>query len=286
MVLALVIGVGLLFAASWLLWPTRAQEQALALLTAPVPEPQGRNAFADVWLLRYDLTPAERVRITADDVERFNRRGAPAFGADGTVAAETPGFASVAEGRYPVERLQDPDRVLCESTGVDCLDKVRAKPEQVRAVLDAHKGLLRRTRDALENSDYLGMPFRLTYETPFAIAAMSDGMRLMRTDAAQAFMQGDHDGGLTRACRAADAWRRWMREPDLLIDLMMGDAALSGWLDLQGEMLASLPADVSLPAACASLRDPPSLDERSFCRVVRREFEFTRSLIELAGDGR
>ncbi|MCL6714069.1 hypothetical protein M8R20_44575 [Pseudomonas sp. R2.Fl] len=283
--LALGILAGALYAASWLLWPTRAQKQALAEMTAPLPVPAGRNAFADVWLLRYDLTPAERVRIAADDVERFNRRGAPAFGADGTVAAETPGFTSAAEGRYPAERLQDPDRVLCESTGVDCLDKVRAKPEQVRALLDAHAGLLQRTRDALENSDYLRMPFRLTYETPFAIAAMSDGMRLMRTDAAQAFVQGDHDAGLTRACRAADAWRRWMREPDLLIDLMMGDAALSGWLDLQGQMLASLPADVPLPAACASLRDPPSLDERSFCRVVQREFEFTRSLIELAGDG-
>lgn len=284
-VLALGILTGALYAASWLLWPTRAQEQALAEMTAPLPVPAGRNAFADVWLLRYDLTPAERARITAGDVERFNRRGAPAFGADGTVAAETPGFASAAAGRYPAERLQDPDRVLCESTEVDCLDKVRAKPEQVRALLDAHAGLLQRTRDALENSDYLRMPFRLTYETPFAITAMSDGMRLMRTDAARLFVQGDHDAGLTRACRAADAWRRWMREPDLLIDLMMGDSALTGWLALQGQMLASLPANAPLPAACASLRDPPSLDERSFCRVVQREFEFTRSLIELAGDG-
>nr|WP_295382727.1 hypothetical protein [Pseudoxanthomonas sp.] len=283
--LALLMLAGTLFAISRLHWPTRAQQQALADMTAPVPMPAGRNAFADVWLLRYDLADGERARIAAGDVERFNRRGAPGFAADGRIIEDAPAFVSLAEGRYPQEKLEDPGRLLCNIIDDDCLGKVRAAPARVDAILAAHAGLLQRTRDALERNDYLRTPFRLSYDTPFAIAGLSDGARLMRTAAARAYARGEHVPALAETCRATVAWRRWMRHPDLLLDLMMGDAALRGWLALQGQMLASLPADVALPAECASLREPPPLAGSSLCKVARREFEFTRSLFELAGDG-
>ncbi|MGX5732020.1 hypothetical protein ACWKWK_15995 [Pseudoxanthomonas beigongshangi] len=285
-VLGVLVLAGALFATSRLHWPTRAQQRALAEMTTPLPVPAGKNAFADVWLLRYDLTETERTRIAGEDVERFNRRGVPGFAADGTVSDETPGFTSVAEGRYPQEKLHDPGRVLCNAGNDDCLGKVRAEPARIDAILVAHAGLLERTRDALERNDYLRTPFRLTYDTPLAIAGLNDGMRLMRTAAARAYVRGETVSALAETCRATAAWRHWMRHPDLLLDLMMGDAALRGWLALQGQMLASLPADVSLPAACASLREPPPPGGASLCQVARREFAFARSLLDLAGDGK
>lgn len=285
MVLVLLLVVGAAYAISRLYWPTRAQQRALAQMTAPPPVPAGRNAFADVWLLRYDLAPAERARIAAADAERFNRRDAPGLAGDGTIAGDAPGFASLAAAHHSQEQLRDPDRVLCHPGNDDCLAKVRAAPAKIDALLAAHAGLLQRSRDALERSDYLRTPFRLTYDTPYPIANLGDGMRLMRTAAARAYVRGEHQSALAASCRAAAGWRRWMRQPDLLVDLMVGDAALRDWLALQGQMLAALPAATPLPADCASLREPPPPAVGSLCRVMQREFEFTRSLFDPAGDG-
>lgn len=275
LMLALVILAGGLFAASWLFWPTRAQEQALAMLTTPVPEPQGRNAFADVWLLRYDLSPEARERIADADVARFNR--SPLV-YDGTGLAEP--FVSDAKAGREEQRLPPSSDHGCGLRMPDCLERVRGDPDKAAALLAAHAGLLQRTQDALERNDYLRSRFHMRLDMPFAITAMGEGAALMRIDAALAFARGERERGLEKSCRSLVAWRRWMRQPDLLIDAMLGDAAIRAWLELQGQMLAELPADVPLPAACQSLREPPPLANDAMCRVVKREFEFSRPMFE------
>ncbi|WP_141453603.1 hypothetical protein [Pseudoxanthomonas sp. z9] len=281
-VLAAGILAGLLFAASWLFWPTRAQEQALALLTIPVPEPQGGNAFADVWLLRYDLTPEARERIAAADVARFNRSPATY---DGTGLAEP--FVSDADAGHREERLPPASDHGCGlRMSAGCLERVRSDPAKAAALLDAHAGLLQRSREALEYNDYLRSRFHMRPDMPFAIIAMGEGSALMRIDAALSFVRGERMRGLESSCRSVVAWRRWMRQPDLLIDAMMGDAAIRGWLEMQGQMLAELPADVPLPAACQSLREPPPLTNDAMCRVIKREFEFSRPALEQNGYGK
>lgn len=280
LMLALVILVGVLFAASWLFWPTRAQEQALAMLTTPAPEPQGRNAFADVWLLRYDLSPEARERIAAEDVARFNRR--PVVPDD---AAPAEPFVSGAEAGHREEKLPPSSDHGCGLRAPDCLGRVRNAPDKAAALLSAHAGLLQRSRDALEHNDYLRNRFRMQVDMPFAIAAMSDGAALMRIDAALAFVRGERERGMESTCRSVVAWRRWMRQPDLLIDAMMGDAAIRGWLELQGQMLVELPVGAPLPAVCRSLREPPPLADDAMCRVIKREFEFSRPMFERDGTG-
>ncbi len=277
-VLVLAVLVGALFAVSWLFWPTRAQEQALAMLTTPTPEPPGRNAFADVWLLRYDLPPEARARIAAEDVARFGRR--PAMPDDAGLAEP---FASSAETAQREEKLPPSSSHACGLRTPDCLGRVREDPGKAAALLSAHAGILQRSWDALEHNDYLRSRFRMQVDMPFAIHAMSDGGALMRIDAALAFVRGERERGVESTCRGIVAWRRWMRQPDLLIDAMMGDAAIRGWLELQGQMLVEFPADAPLPAACRSLREPPPMADDVMCRVIKREFEFSRPMFERDG---
>ncbi|HEY0659874.1 MAG TPA: hypothetical protein VGD21_00910 [Lysobacter sp.] len=271
-----------LFAVSRLRGPTAEQQEALVLLEEK-DKPAGRNAFAAIWLLPYDVPESEQEDIAAADVRRF--AATEPMGADAAdIAANAAPFETVAAKRYPSLALSDPEReLLCNLRDAGCLAHVRAHKTEIAEIVDKHGRLIERTR-ALASYDYLRSGFPSRFDAPFAVISVNDGMKLVHTRNVLDFVEGRTTEALHGICASAAPWRRIIRRPDILVDQMLGVAAISGAAAAFAEMLVELPAKYPLPAECASAFSIATDDELSSCAVMRGEFRYaggvTASLIK------
>lgn len=276
-VLLLVI---VLWAVSRLRGPSAGQEQALALMEKPW-QPQGRNAFAAMWLLQYDVPETEQAAIVAEDARRLGAVPVAGFeaGADRTL----PAFESVAKDRYRDLSPSAQDLAMfCGTRETGCLDKVGADIDAYSALAKRNEALFARVA-ALSKYDYdkNGLAWRL--DTPFPRFGLGN---VLMTQHALEFARGDLDAALDGTCRDIATWRRLGANSDSLIARMIGIAySTDGYGRLLAEMLEPLPPDIALPQSCVAALAPMSPQELSLCRPLQGEFQFSNGTLETISRG-
>jgi hypothetical protein len=247
--------------------PTAAQRDAVLEMQV-VPEPVGRNAFAALWLLPYDVPEAEQEAVAAEDVRRYSPAASmPAdFRAEGHA-----GFMSIAESRYPDLRIEDEQLpTYCRWRDEGCLAQVSAQKEAYATLLGRDARLIERVA-AMSQYDHVRNEFSAGLDMPFpAYQLLSRTM----TKNAHDFAIGNFNAALAGTCRDALTARMLIRSGDSLIGSMIGVVMLQGNAYLLADMLATLPADHPLPSNCMQAFAPPEQDEFSVCSAFRGEYRF------------
>lgn len=262
-VLLLVI---VLWAVSRLRGATAQQEAALAVMEQPW-RPQGRNAFAALWLLPYEVPEAQQAAILAEDARRLQAR--PLAGIETGGDEPAPAFKSVAGERH---RDLTPDAhdqaMLCGTREAGCLARVRADQAAYAALVERNTALFARVAD-LSRYDYYRNRFASRFDAP--IPDFTLGKTLLTAHALE-FARGDVDAALGGTCRDISTWRRLGANSDSLIMRMVGIAySTDGYGRLLADMLAQLPREQALPQACAVALAPMKPAEISLCRPMQGE---------------
>lgn len=268
----LVLAGGLIVGALLWTWsrlqpPTPMQRDAMALLQ-PSPEPEGRNAFAALWLLDRDVPDARLQQVATADMQRIRAELARSPDA-------RPGKGAAAQYRDLQPNAAD-KALFCPLRG-DCLQQVRTDPDGYAALVARHRVLLDRIA-ALSGYDFYRSQVPADVRAPMPIFSLAP---LGITRAAQAYASGDVDAGLARACTGVRTWRGLGRNADSLIVKMLGiGLATDGYGRLLAQMLAELPAGHPLPPACEAALAPVSVDELSICEAMRGEYASSAAAIE------
>lgn len=252
----------LLYGVASLRGATDEQKSALALLEDPGP-PAGRNGFALVWLLEYDMPDSEREAVLAQDVQRFAQR--PFQQSD--IAAN---FTSVAEGRYQKSQSGSDGSPYCRWREEGCLAKVRANTAAYTRLIAADAAILARA-ESLASYGYVRSTFPPRLDMP--IPAYRQLVHPL-TKHAYTFVSGDTDAALDGVCRDATTARMMIGSGDNLITSMIGAAMLEGNSALLADMLAELPTDHILPSSCTRAFALAAPEEFSACATMRGEARF------------
>lgn len=271
--LGLVVGVlflaaAVIFMAARLQGPTAAQRDAVAKMQV-VTKPAGRNAFAALWLLPYDVPEAEQEAVAAEDVRRYTPMAItfPDSGADGYTE-----FVSVAESRYPDLRIEGKDAPeYCGWRDEGCLAKVSANKEAYAALLARDARLIERVA-ALSQYGHVRNKFAAGWDMPIPAYQL---LSRTLTRNAHDFAMGNLDAALAGTCRDASTARMLMRSGDHLIGSMVAVSMLQGTAQLLADMLATLPAGHPLPASCVQAFAPPADRELTICNAMRNEYKIT-----------
>lgn len=274
-VLFAVLGVVTLYAASTLRGATTGQRAALAIMELPGAAP-GRNAFAALWLLPYDIPAAELDTVAEEDVRRFAARTADAADA----AAQRTTYASVAAERYPPRPTEAEGLPLCRH-GSGCLAKVRAQLGAYQDWRERNLGLIGRAGALSYYGHYRGR-----FEPSLAMPMPNIGRLIpaLLTDRALSFVEGRPDVALANVCSDVSTWRRLAPHSDSLVVSMVGVSLGGDSTTLFAEMLAELPEGHPLPPACAIAFAAPSVAEVSLCEPLKGEFRFTRVALARLAD--
>lgn len=278
---AIVLSLLLVVVGLWLLsralGPSDEQEAALALLESPGRAP-GENAFAALWLLAYDMPESAQAALVAEDARRFERKPLPDPG-NGPV--EFASWKSGAEERFKdlAPSAQDWEK-FCRARQSGCTARVKADRDGYAALLERHRTLVARASGLRRFGHYRNaLPVRMDMPIPnfqYAIAPL--------TQHALDFANGDAELALTGACGDLTAWRRIGTNSDSLIARMIGIAyATDGYAKLIADMLAELPPEHPLPAACVPAFAAPSSEESLLCEAMKGESAYMRSSIEALG---
>ncbi|WP_159097534.1 hypothetical protein [Stenotrophomonas sp. SAU14A_NAIMI4_5] len=247
-------------------WPLPAAQREQVRWLEDVRPLPGKDGFALLWTLPFDgLDRAQREAALAEDVRHWQVDPAPDR-TDSVLAATHPEVKVDSQG-------------YCRSTGESCLAKVRADTAQFRAVHAGHEGLHERL-DALADADRFDTPF-LPSGSP-GIYPWPRYQTLMDASGvhALAFVRGDVPAALAGSCRSVQVGRRLMHGGNTLIDSMIGAAMVRANVHLLAEMLAELPPDQVMPAACESALQPMDAAEQSLCRPMQGEFAMSRAAID------
>lgn len=249
---------------------TPVQREAMALLQ-PSPEPDGRNAFAALWLLGRDVPQTRLQQVAEADMQRIRAelarppRVLPAGTDEGAAAP------------YRDLRPNDADRALFCSPSDDCLRQVRADPDGYAALVARHRVLLDRIA-ALSGYDFHRSQAPLDPRAPILMFSLA---QMGTTSAAQAYASGEIDKGLAGACAGVRTWRTLGTGADSLVVKMLGiGLATDGYGRLLAQMLAELPAGHPLPSACQAALAPVSVDELSICEAMRGEYASSAAAID------
>ena len=268
--------------ASWL-WPVPvAQKRALAALEAPQERP-GSNAYATLALLGVEgLTPEQRQARVDAHARAFERwyvtEYVPRFNAIsmGTVDEEAVALPPplLAEGEAPP--VASP--VLCGfGQAAECLERVRRQPQAVASALAPQAAVLAQMDEVAAHGHYHS-PLTQGEMTPWP--AMQP-LQVPLGAHALAHVRGDTEGALAGLCRDAGSGRMLMAHGDNLLTTMMGGAMLAANAQVFAAVLAELPPQAPLPAACATAFAPLSPDEAGTCNGMRGEFAMQRDLAAL-----
>jgi len=275
-----------IIAFGWIAWlasivvfgPRCSQARALALLRQEHHPAQGRNAFPALWLLGYDVRPAQIDAVYAQDRQRM-----PAWLAQQQVeSADAPGkpiagtvqqgdYTSVATAVYPAltPLSADERNLLCAGREVDCLAKVYAHADAVQSVLARHPRRLQQA-EALDGYDYLwdDMPPNAAVPIP-RDAGLNE---LLLSAAALDFAAGRRDQGIARICTNAATARRLHRQGNSLLGTLMTGVWLQSDARLFNQMLGELPPRQTLPRACGAAFAPVELADVDLCPSMQQEF--------------
>ena len=258
---AVVLAVVAYLVSRWMPVP-RADADALALVEAPRPM-AGRNGFAALWSLKYDIPVAEAERLLADDVVRFDASRA------WTDEDEVPPHRSVLED-YPLLESEADGGMLCRTSGADCLQQVRTRLDALVPVM-ASRSVLEARVAALDGYDYFRNPFPARPDMP--LPAFQPLVHA-HTAHAYAFARGDHEAGLRGVCRNASIARKMVASGDNLIGGVLGTALMDASADLFVEMLVELPVDRPLPEACEDAFRPDGAMVAGLCPTMIGEGKF------------
>lgn len=270
-VLAIVM---LLYAVSRLRGATPEQRAALKVMRSPAPTPGG-NAFAALWLLRYDVPEAQLEAIADADVRRFASRPPMLEG------VQVAPFHSVAAGRF--DDLLAPSGNAPSVCNDGCLAQAREHLRSDAASMRVHSHWIQRSV-LLSRYGHYRSRFAARTDMPVPDAGAAARTTLAH---AVAFAQGRRHDGLTGVCRDADTWRRLVPNSDSLIVSMVAMRSYDRSLRLFADMLAELPAGHPLPAECGTAFAMPAVGETSLCTAMKGEFAFMQAVTrQVAGGAR
>lgn len=241
-------------------------------------QPQGRNAFPAVWLLRYDVPESAQDSLVAQDMARIRAWPEPAP-QSAAVAIGEPASAAGVRYRDLSPTTQDLD-MFCKPRESSCLQQVRADVPRYTALVARNERLLARI-SALSSYDFYksGLPDRIDAPLPsFQLG------RLLPTKHALDFARGDIDTAMGGVCRDLITWRRLGSKSDSLIMRMIGIAySTDGEAKLLAEMFAGLPQDHPVPQICRDALLPAHPEELSMCRPMQGEFRYSEAAMKLVG---
>ena len=263
--LLLLGAVTLLWAVSrWMPLPV-AQQQALALMDQPAHF-DGDNAFDALWLLDFDDVPdAARSGLIAEDGRRIAEiANTPLGSAEDDATVMAPVLRS-ALGRYPQVASMD---VVCNWSEGDCLERVRQAPAALETALQSQQALLARIA-ALSAYDHYQNPFVADGRAPLPALGL---LQRSTTAHALAHVQGNSASALAGICNDTRTARMLMSRSDALVTTVFGAAMVRGNVLLLAEILAELPVDQPLPAACEGVFTTPAPEQLSMCTAMRGEF--------------
>ncbi|WP_181300137.1 hypothetical protein [Rhodanobacter sp. PCA2] len=250
--------------------PTPAQAEALALLQA-APPPPGRNAWAALWLLDYEV-PAERIDATYAEeragMQEWVRR---------QMAQSSPGagvWEPVVAARYPKRAVVSAaDRgLLCAPREDDCLAKARAGGQPLRDLLARQAGRIAQI-EAINNADVLWSDLPPDTYMYTRLPAFTNTEDLLLTAAAVAFVDGRPTEALTAVCRQAASVRRLHAHTNSLVAAMVANAWMEADEHALAGMLRERPSAEPVSEACTQAFAAPAPLDVSLCAPMQYEFE-------------
>lgn len=283
--LALLIVFGLLLVIVWslrLFARDDAAREARALMEQPVAQSTGNNgyawlAFTDRRIPEAELEAALQAEVAAFDL--WQQGLGDRLLANGRSLSlgyiDTGRFDSPAAARYPARAKVDVPEGSCNTREIDCLAKVRANADAVRAWLQADAERLALAERSLA-ADQLGDPFPPRIDTPIV---GYQAWRLALNAAALQAVDGDVAGATVRACRMLDTSRRFARQAPSLISKLVPLALAEG----AGGLLLSLQREnpgLVLPADCEPALVPVVVDDFQICDALRYEYRMNAALAE------
>ncbi|UNK56987.1 hypothetical protein MNQ95_12670 [Pseudoxanthomonas daejeonensis] len=262
---ALVLFVAAVWLVSRAMGPSKAEREALALVDAPPPA-GGKDGFAALWALGYDIPASEQGRVLADDIRSLAALPPLDLSAGGGASA----WRSAREAWPRLGQARDADPAWCGLREAGCLERVRAAPDDYERLLGHHARLLEQV-GVLSAYDRFSSPLPARMDAPFPEFQWLT--RTLTRDASQ-FVQGETAVGLAGACAGVSQGRTLIAAGDSLIGSMIGAALVQGNATLLAEMLAELPRDHALPATCDAAFALPLGVEEAACRALLAEGRF------------
>lgn len=251
-----------LYTVSWLMPIPAEDAEALALVEAPRPI-AGRNGFAALWSLPFDIPVADAERLLAGEAARFQTL--PVWSGEGAM----PVHASALE-RYPRLDDPDPDKTLCGARQTNCLAQVQARLPELTPVMASRAAIAARIA-ALEDRDHFRSPFPARPDTPLpAYRPLFDDL----VGHAHAFVQGNHGDALRGVCRSGSIARKLVASGDTLVGGVVGASLMDASVRLFVEMLAELPADYPLPETCGEVFEADGVMVAGICPTMIGEGKF------------
>lgn len=272
----LALGLIVLAALVWIIaratLPSEAQRDAIAELER-APDFPGRNAFGLIWTLTRQVPFDEIDQVLAEDRKRIAEFSARPEAENFTGAT----FNSAAE-RYPELTVpEDERRLFCGGSEPVCLTRVAENADQLRALIERHAALLDRI-EALSEFGHIDQPWLYSLSS-FGFASVPGEAGLLATRYALWFVEGRQEQALAAICQGISTWRRLGRNSDsLIMRLTANSFAADRYGRLLAEMLAELPANAPLPAACDAALEPPAPDDLTLCQAMRGEFEISQEV--------
>jgi hypothetical protein len=252
--------------------PDAGRQAALELLRRPTPPVRGRDGSDALWLVRYDVPPAQQAETAArlraylvrhDQLQLEKREAEAAKLTD--PRKQLVEFAKV-EG--------DPDW-LCPQQDLGCLAAVRKNPEAAAAAIQQRAAGL----DALSRlTGFDGVRYGVVPTFSQELPSSGNLIRLLRTRHALEFAQGRQAEAVSGVCRELAGWRRLGADTDMLVLNMVFAAYARQDLQLLSEMLAELPPPAALPADCTSALAPARPQELDLCPAIKGEFRAVERL--------
>lgn len=245
----------------WLPLSTAAGENAVAIMTKPLPPiPEKDNAFSEAWLFPYDIPAADKAKVMAADIERFSKY-------DRSYDSK-----SSADGKYP--QFSDSGNLLCKPKTENCLDKARANLDKYRALFSENEKLSAKAV-LLANFNKSRSLFTQNIAMPLPSYGVVGSWQLSLS--AFWHVEGRKAEALDLTCRAAESWRGFAENSHGLIDQLLGLAFYANATRLLAEQLSENPRDMALPASCAEAYS--SVMEKKFpiCHSMQLEYQMLQS---------
>ncbi|MBJ7517352.1 MAG: hypothetical protein JHC82_14455 [Stenotrophomonas sp.] len=243
------------------LWPMPEQlRHGLALMQAPDPA-EGPSGYALLWMLEFDgMDDASREAAMVVDAARWRAHPEPAGG-----------MRKSAEDDHP--RISYPAGRSCSGPTGTCLAEVRREPQRFAQAHAGHQGVHARVAQ-LAGFEQFTHPWDTDVAAIMLPMPAFNGLTDPIAAHALAHVRGDTAGALQGLCAGIVAGRRLLSGGDTLIASTLGMAMVELNGGVLGEVLAELPRDAALPAACQAALQPMDAAQTSLCRPMRGELQF------------
>lgn len=250
--------------------PQPAQAEAIELLQ-PTPAPHGRNAWANLWLLDYDV-PADRIDAVYAQERAHMQDWASQLPANPSTTAAT--YKPLVAAQYPKRPVisETDHKLLCAIREDDCLAKVRAGGQPLRDLL-VHQASRLTQIEAMNAADMLWDDRPINSYVYAQLPAFTHTEDLLLTAAAVDFVDGRQAQALAAVCRQAGGVRRMHAHTNALVTAMVTNAWVEAVERMLAGMLRELPSDQVVPSECMQAFAPPTQADVSLCAPMQYEFE-------------